>query len=66
MNKKEQIEQMEAAKAIVQTAIDARQETYDDHTEDWQESDKGQAYLAVTEKLEEVLDELDNAKDELA
>ena len=48
------INQMEKLLAIMEHQIESREETYDSRSENWQDSEKGEDYLEVTEGLKEM------------
>ena len=48
----------------LQDMIDTRTDTFDDRSEKWQESEKGEAFMDLTDELEGKLDEIDTAINE--
>lgn len=56
---------LEAIKAAIEEKIEKRQEVFDDRSDDWKESEKGDDYEFKTAELQEVSFSLDTAIDEL-
>lgn len=65
MTKQEQKSQLIAASELIQSVLDARQEEFDDHSDDWQESEKGQEHQEATDSLEAIQGDLDMWVDSL-
>lgn len=56
--------QIEEAKETVETIRDAARETFDNRSEKWQESDKGQEASEECDRLDALCDALDSAVSE--
>ena len=55
---KQVLRQFEKAQVIIEEEIARREELFDNRSEKWQESEKGEEFQEKTERLQEMLDEL--------
>jgi len=55
---KKTIKLMEALQEHMEQQISEREETFENRSEKWQESEKGEAYNELTGRLQEMLDEV--------
>lgn len=55
---------MERLCALIEDEIAKREDVYDDRSESWQESEKGELYMERTEMLQELYDTLTDWPDE--
>ena len=49
----------EEARELLQTIADERAEYYDDRSEEWQESDRAEAFTEKTDAIQEIIDALE-------
>tara|TARA_R110000787_G_scaffold237426_6_gene343846 strand:- start:238 stop:492 length:255 start_codon:yes stop_codon:yes gene_type:complete len=49
----------------IQDMIDTRNDTFDDRSEKWQESEKGDDFICLTDELEDVMVEAENDIDSI-
>jgi hypothetical protein len=57
---------MEDLLGLLQEKIESRTETYDCRSEKWQESEKGEEYQELTDRLQEMEDEVGDWINELS
>lgn len=55
---KSTIKKLEALQSYLETKIELRQEDFDNKSEKWQESERGEKHQEVTDKLTEILDQV--------
>jgi ElaB/YqjD/DUF883 family membrane-anchored ribosome-binding protein len=49
----------------LQDMVDNREQTFDNRTEKWQESENGELHMEVTERIQEMRDDLDSQFDNI-
>jgi hypothetical protein len=59
------IKQMEALQESLEELIATREGQFEDRSEKWQESEKGEEFMERTDRLQEMLDELIDWQTEL-
>ena len=55
---KSTIKKLEVLQSYLETKIELRQEDFDNKSEKWQESERGEKYQEITDKLTEILDQV--------
>lgn len=59
------LKKLEDVQSKMQEKVDKREETYDGRSWEWQESDKGETYSDKTYQLQESLDAVEQAIEDL-